>query len=54
MPSDAVTNVLNEVGARLQRIRTQRDVTLTELAVATGISKSTLSRLEPGQRAGGR
>ncbi len=42
--------MLAEVGARLRRVRTQRDVTLTELAAATGISKSTLSRLESGQR----
>ena len=31
-------------------MRTQREITLTELAAATGISKSTLSRLESGQR----
>ncbi|WP_245691983.1 helix-turn-helix domain-containing protein [Geodermatophilus telluris] len=31
-------------------MRTQRDITLTQLAAATGISKSTLSRLEAGQR----
>ena len=42
--------VLAEVGPRLKQLRTQRDVTLTELAAATGISKSTLSRLESGQR----
>jgi transcriptional regulator with XRE-family HTH domain len=42
--------VLAEVGPRLKQARTQRDVTLTELAAATGISKSTLSRLESGQR----
>jgi transcriptional regulator with XRE-family HTH domain len=35
---------------RLRRARAQRSVTLTELAAATGISKSTLSRLESGQR----
>ena len=46
----AITAVLVEVGPRLKRVRTQRDVTLTELAAATGISKSTLSRLESGQR----
>lgn len=45
-----VDDVLAEVGPRLKRVRTQRDVTLTELAAATGISKSTLSRLESGQR----
>jgi transcriptional regulator with XRE-family HTH domain len=38
------------VGPRLRRARAQRQVTLTELAAATGISKSTLSRLESGQR----
>ena len=49
-PSTAISDVLAEVGPRLKRIRTQRDITLTELAGATGISKSTLSRLESGQR----
>jgi transcriptional regulator with XRE-family HTH domain len=46
----AIDEVLAEVGPRLRRLRNQRDVTLTELAAATGISKSTLSRLESGQR----
>jgi transcriptional regulator with XRE-family HTH domain len=46
----AINAVLAEVGPRLKRVRTQRGVTLTELAAATGISKSTLSRLEAGQR----
>jgi transcriptional regulator with XRE-family HTH domain len=48
--TDGVSEVLAEVGPRLRRVRTERDVTLTELAAATGISKSTLSRLESGQR----
>lgn len=48
--SPAIATVLAEVGSRLKRARTQRGVTLTELAAATGISKSTLSRLEAGQR----
>jgi transcriptional regulator with XRE-family HTH domain len=48
--SSEISTVLAEVGPRLKRVRTQRDVTLTELAAATGISKSTLSRLESGQR----
>ena len=43
-------DVLAEVGARLRHIRTQRDMTLTALAAVTGVSKSTLSRLESGQR----
>jgi transcriptional regulator with XRE-family HTH domain len=45
-----IGSVLAEVGPRLRRLRSERDVTLTELAAATGISKSTLSRLESGQR----
>jgi transcriptional regulator with XRE-family HTH domain len=48
--SPAITAILAEVGSRLKRARTRRGVTLTELAVETGISKSTLSRLESGQR----
>jgi transcriptional regulator with XRE-family HTH domain len=42
--------VLAEVGPRLRRLRQRRGVTLTALAAQTGISKSTLSRLESGQR----
>ena len=45
-----ITAALDQVGPRLKRLRQQRDVTLTGLAATTGISKSTLSRLETGQR----
>jgi transcriptional regulator with XRE-family HTH domain len=45
-----IAATLAQVGSRLQRIRTQRGVSLAALAEATGISKSTLSRLENGQR----
>jgi transcriptional regulator with XRE-family HTH domain len=48
--TDAITQALSEVGPRLKRVRTQRRVTLADLSTATGISKSTLSRLESGQR----
>ncbi|NGO67403.1 helix-turn-helix domain-containing protein [Streptomyces boncukensis] len=48
--SPPIAQALNEVGPRLRRLRTERGVTLTALAEATGISKSTLSRLESGQR----
>ncbi len=48
--SDAISDVLAEVGPRLRRLRERREVTLTALAAETGISKSTLSRLEGGQR----
>jgi len=43
-------SVLATVGPRLRALRQQRDMTLTALAEATGISVSTLSRLESGQR----
>ncbi len=45
-----IAAALDQVGVRLKRLRMQRGVTLTSLAAATGISKSTLSRLESGQR----
>jgi transcriptional regulator with XRE-family HTH domain len=45
-----ISAALADVGSRLRRIRTHRGLTLTEAAQATGISKSTLSRLENGQR----
>src|SRR5918998_7455 len=48
--SSAIPDVLAEVGPRLRRLRERRGVTLTALAATTGISKSTLSRLETGQR----
>jgi len=48
--SPSIPDVLAEVGPRLRRIRVRKGVTLTALAATTGISKSTLSRLESGQR----
>ncbi|WP_331767039.1 XRE family transcriptional regulator [Embleya sp. NBC_00896] len=42
--------VLDEVAPRLRRLRAERGLTLAALSEATGISKSTLSRLESGQR----
>lgn len=42
--------VLAGVGPRLRRIRKEREVTLAALSEATGISVSTLSRLESGLR----
>ncbi len=45
-----IAAVLDRVGVRLQRLRKARGMSLTGVAEATGISKSTLSRLENGQR----
>lgn len=49
-PATAIAAALGQVGARLKRLRRQRGMTLTALAAAAGISKSTSSRLETGQR----
>src|SRR6478735_230970 len=46
----AVAQALEGVPARLRRVRGQRGFTLTQVAGLTGLSKSTLSRLETGQR----
>ena len=48
--ADAIADVLAEVGPRLRRLRERRGLTLTALSSQTGISKSTLSRLETGER----
>jgi len=50
MDTTPIAAALDQVGPRLRRVREQRGVTLTDLAATTGISKSTLSRLENGQR----
>jgi transcriptional regulator with XRE-family HTH domain len=46
----AIAAALEGVGERLKGLRTQRRLTLTGVAATTGISKSTLSRLETGRR----
>ena len=43
-------DVLSGVGARLRAVRRQSGSTLAQLSTATGISVSTLSRLESGAR----
>ncbi len=43
-------DVLDAVGPRLRALRRDRGITLAELSVTTGVSESTLSRLESGQR----
>ena len=46
----SIAAALDLVGPRLKRMRSQRGITLADLSERTGISKSTLSRLETGQR----
>ncbi len=46
----ALTLALQRVGPRLRQLRLERDATLADLAAETGISVSTLSRLESGGR----
>ena len=48
--SGAIAASLGMVGSRLRGVREGRGLTLTRAAEQTGISKSTLSRLENGQR----
>ena len=47
---EAIDRTLDAVGPRLKRLRRQREITLAGLAEQTGISASTLSRLESGLR----
>ena len=47
---DDLDGVLGGVGPRLRALRQQRGATLAELSATTGISVSTLSRLESGGR----
>ncbi len=46
----AIAATLDQVGDRLKRLRTRRHLTLNAVSARTGISKSTLSRLENGDR----
>ena len=47
---DHLNRTIDAVGPRLKNLRARRDITLTDLAEETGISISTLSRLEAGLR----
>jgi transcriptional regulator with XRE-family HTH domain len=47
---DDFDQALSGVGPRLRSLRQERGMTLAELAAETGISTSTLSRLESGER----
>jgi transcriptional regulator with XRE-family HTH domain len=45
-----IDRALDGIGSRLRAIRQERQLTLADLATETGISESTLSRLESGRR----
>ena len=47
---DDLNQALDAVGPRLRTLRRQRETTLADLSTTTGISVSTLSRLESGAR----
>jgi transcriptional regulator with XRE-family HTH domain len=47
---DDLDQALSAVGPRLRALRRQREITLTGLSAQTGVSVSTLSRLESGDR----
>ncbi|MFE0137097.1 helix-turn-helix domain-containing protein [Streptomyces sp. NPDC059037] len=46
----AMEEVLDAVGPRLRAVRLARGITLADLSATTGVSESTLSRLESGRR----
>jgi transcriptional regulator with XRE-family HTH domain len=48
--ADDLADALEQVGPRLRELRRRRGTTLAELSATTGISTSTLSRLESGGR----
>ncbi|MEU5304548.1 helix-turn-helix transcriptional regulator [Streptomyces noursei] len=50
MTDDGIADTLAAVGPRLRTAREQRGATLTGVSRATGISLSTLSRIETGRR----
>ncbi len=50
LPEDSFDGLLGAVGPRLRALRQGREATLAQVSAATGISVSTLSRLEAGQR----
>lgn len=45
-----VERIIDDIGPRLRRLRTDRGLTLESLSADTGISVSALSRLESGKR----
>lgn len=48
--ADDLDHALAGVGPRLRALRRQREITLADLSAQTGVSVSTLSRLESGDR----
>ncbi|MER7804779.1 XRE family transcriptional regulator [Streptomyces parvulus] len=50
MGDEETAQVMTSLGTRLRAIRQARGLTLAQLAAATGVSVSTLSRLESGRR----
>ncbi|MFD5294289.1 helix-turn-helix domain-containing protein [Streptomyces mutabilis] len=50
MDDAGTDDLLDAVGPRLRALRRERGITLAHLSAATGVSESTLSRLESGQR----
>ncbi|WP_308102966.1 helix-turn-helix transcriptional regulator [Lentzea sp. CC55] len=49
-PKELVESMLGAVGPRLRDLRQRRQLKLSDVAKATGLSTSTLSRLESGHR----
>ncbi|MDE9367477.1 helix-turn-helix transcriptional regulator [Luteipulveratus sp. YIM 133132] len=45
-----LAKIIDGIGPRLRSVRQEREITLADLSERTGVSVSTLSRLESGQR----
>jgi len=50
MDDESIAAQIAGIGERLRALRTERNVTLRQLSDSTGVSSSTLSRLEAGKR----
>lgn len=50
MDTDGLAELLDAIGPRVRKLRRDRDLTLKDVEAETGLSPSTLSRLETGRR----
>ncbi len=50
METDDLAEILDAIGPRVRKLRRDRRLTLKEVEAQTGLSLSTLSRLETGRR----
>lgn len=49
--TSSTTEILHDLGTRLQRFRLQQNITVEDLASASGVSERTINRAEAGDNA---